>query len=149
MIDATFNQLFDVAGRAASEAMIEFDRRLAERLGLGYNDYRCLDLLLARGPMQAGELARATGFTTGAITGIVDRLARPGFAERRPDSADGRRVVVAAVAAEADKRLWPRLKGLDARLEALHRGYSDAERAILLGYLDKLAEAMRIETEAL
>ncbi|PSJ37885.1 MarR family winged helix-turn-helix transcriptional regulator [Allosphingosinicella deserti] len=145
----SLNAQFDSAGRAASEAMVDFDRRMAERLGLGYNDYRCLDLLLARGAMQAGELARAIGFTTGAVTGIVDRLVRAGFVERAVDSADLRRVVVTPVAAAANARVWPRLHNLDRRLEELHRSYSDKERAVLLDYLARLAEAMRIEAEAL
>jgi DNA-binding MarR family transcriptional regulator len=145
----SLNAEFDAAGRAASTAMLEFDRKLAEQLGIGLNDYRCLDLLLARGPMQAGEIARAMGLTTGAITGIVDRLVRGGLAERQADGADGRRVVVAPNTAAAEARVWPRLQPLDDRLEALHRSYTRAERAVLLDYLGRLSEAMRIETEAL
>lgn len=145
----SLNAQFDAAGRAASEAMVEFDRRMAEGLGIGYNDYRCLDLLLARGPMQAGEISRAIGFTTGAITGIIDRLVRAGLVERRVDDEDRRRVVVAPVATAAEARIWPRLHRLDSRLEALHRSYNETERALLLDYLTRLAEVMRIEAEAL
>jgi DNA-binding MarR family transcriptional regulator len=145
----SLNAQFDAAGRAASEAMVDFDRRMAEGLGVGYNDYRCLDLLLARGPMQAGEISRAIGLTTGAITGTIDRLVRAGLVERSVDSSDRRRVVVAPIASEADARVWPRLRRLDRRLEALHRSYGEKERAVLLDYLARLAEAMRIEAEAL
>jgi DNA-binding MarR family transcriptional regulator len=40
----------------------------------------------------AGELAAATGLTTGAITAVIDRLERAGYIRRRPDPADRRKV---------------------------------------------------------
>ena len=37
-------------------------------------DHKCADILLRSGPITAGELAEQTGLTTGAITGVIDRL---------------------------------------------------------------------------
>lgn len=145
----TLNQIFDVAGRAVGEATMRFDRAIAARLGINTTDYKCLDVLLNRGPIQAGELARATGFTTGAVTGIVNRLVQAGYVERRADPADARRVVVAIRAGVAERRIWPLLTGLDRRLEALHASLDEPQRALLLDYLARLEEAMRVEADAL
>jgi DNA-binding MarR family transcriptional regulator len=42
--------------------------------------------------MTAGALAAEAGLTTGAVTGVIDRLERAGYARRVPDPADRRRV---------------------------------------------------------
>jgi DNA-binding MarR family transcriptional regulator len=44
--------------------------------------------------MTAGQLAKATSLTTGAITGIVDRLEKACWARRAADPHDRRRVIV-------------------------------------------------------
>ena len=44
--------------------------------------------------MTAGELATESGLTTGAVTGVIDRLERAGYASRAPDPADRRKVIV-------------------------------------------------------
>jgi len=72
--------------------------RLAERLGLSGTEYRTLELVAqSSGPLTAGRIATLTGLTTGAITGVVDRLERAGFARRVRDTGDRRRVLVEAV----------------------------------------------------
>jgi DNA-binding MarR family transcriptional regulator len=46
----------------------------------------------AGGQATPGDLAQALRLTTGAITGLVDRLVRSGHVRREPDVADRRRV---------------------------------------------------------
>lgn len=145
----SLNEIFDVAGRAVGEATLRLDRAIAARLGINESDYKCLDILLNRGAIQAGELARATGFTTGAVTGIVTRLVQAGYVERLADPADARRVVVAPRMDVAEAKVWPLLQALDTRLEALHASYDPAQRAVLLDYLARLEEALVTEAEAL
>src|SRR6185295_19572349 len=70
------------------------------------------DLIVRNGSMTAGALANLTGLTTGAITGVVDRLERAGMARRVPDPDDRRRVkleVTPEFYARADT-LWGPLK---------------------------------------
>lgn len=81
-------------GRQQSTAAVLFNHAVAERLGLGPTDHKCLDLLLDRGPMSGTELAALSGLTTGAITGVAARLERAGFLGRSPDPADGRKQVL-------------------------------------------------------
>jgi DNA-binding MarR family transcriptional regulator len=72
----------------------DFDHAVTERMGLNRTDGRCIDLLEERRRLTAGELAQATGLTTGAVTAVIDRLERAGWARRVRDHVDRRRVLV-------------------------------------------------------
>jgi DNA-binding MarR family transcriptional regulator len=80
--------------RRHSTAVVLFHHAVAERLGLGPTDHKCLDLLRDRGAMAASDLAAITGLTSGAITGVVARLERSGYLRREPDPHDGRKQIL-------------------------------------------------------
>jgi DNA-binding MarR family transcriptional regulator len=80
--------------RRHSTAAVLFHHAVAERLGLGPADHKCLDLLRERGAMTGSELAAITGLTSGAITGVVARLERAGYLHRKPDPHDGRKQIL-------------------------------------------------------
>src|SRR4051794_24362443 len=85
-----------------------FDTLAAERLGLNRTDLHCINIIENSGGLTAGELAKEAGLTTGAVTGVVDRLERAGFARRVSDPTDRRRVkleVTQKFYARADK-IW-------------------------------------------
>jgi DNA-binding MarR family transcriptional regulator len=67
---------------------------VAECFGLHTTDLECLDLIYLRKQASAGELAEATGLTSGATTALIDRLERAGYVERVADPVDRRRVQV-------------------------------------------------------
>jgi DNA-binding MarR family transcriptional regulator len=69
-----------------------FDNLAAERLGLNRTDLHCVNIIENSGGLTAGELAAEAGLTTGAVTGVIDRLERAGYAKRVSDPADRRRV---------------------------------------------------------
>jgi DNA-binding MarR family transcriptional regulator len=79
-------RLADRAGRFAEAA--------AERLGLNLTDVRCLVIAATEPDMTPGRLAELSDLTTGAITGVLDRLERAGLARREPDPTDRRRTLV-------------------------------------------------------
>ena len=54
----------------------------------------CLDFLGLQGPVTAGRLAELTGLSSGAMTTALDRLEHAGYAIRRRDSGDRRKVLV-------------------------------------------------------
>src|SRR5438552_18607999 len=87
------NELADEV-RANQRATAIIDELAGELMGVNRTDGRCLDLLEHRGQMSAGELARASGLTTVAITAVIDRLERAGYARRVADPADRRRVLI-------------------------------------------------------
>src|SRR5258708_7584333 len=80
--------------RRHSTAVVLFHHAVAERLGLGPTDHKCLDLLRERGAMAGSDLGAITGLTSGAITGVVARLERAGYLRREPDPLDGRRQIL-------------------------------------------------------
>src|SRR5712691_13540665 len=87
----------EIVGRLArrhSTAVVLFHHAVAERLGLGPTDHKCLDLLRDRGPMAGADLGAITGLTSGAITGVVARLERGGYLRREPDPDDGRKQIL-------------------------------------------------------
>jgi len=80
--------------RANQRATDVVDDLVCELLGVNRTDARCLDILEQDGSMSAGDLAQASRLTTGAITAVIDRLERAGYARRVPDPSDRRRVLV-------------------------------------------------------
>ena len=66
--------------RENSTVTIMFHQAIADRLGMNVTDHKCAGILARSGPITAGELARRTGLSTGAITGVIDRLEHAGFA---------------------------------------------------------------------
>jgi DNA-binding MarR family transcriptional regulator len=93
------------AHQAANEA---FDEVAYEKLGINRTDGRCLDLIENQGPMTAGRLAELSGLTTAAVTAVLDRLERAGYARRVRDVRDRRQVIVelTPLMAERGSQIW-------------------------------------------
>jgi DNA-binding MarR family transcriptional regulator len=137
-----------LGGRALSAATIMFHQAVADRLGLNPTDHKCADLLLTRGPLTAGELAELTGLTTGAITGVIDRLERGGFVRREDDPADRRRVIVRAVPKRL-REIGRLFEDLAARMAELCGRYTAEELAVILDYMTRCHDALHAATLAL
>lgn len=96
-----------------------FDALAAEQLGVNETDLRCLNIIENSGGLAAGELAVQSGLTNGAITGVLDRLERAGFARRVADPRDRRRVHVEVTPSfyKRAERIWgPMAEDLQATL---------------------------------
>lgn len=89
------------AGRALgaefATAMVNFHTATGKLLGLSASDRKTMDTLSRLGPVTAGAIAEHTGLTTGAVTGLVDRLEKAGYVRRVRDPHDRRKVVVELV----------------------------------------------------
>jgi DNA-binding MarR family transcriptional regulator len=123
---------------------------VAQRLGLNVTDLTCLGFILegeAGGePLSAGDLAQRANLTTGAITGVINRLERAGYAHRRSDPGDRRRVrVVADVTAVP--RLHKVYEGNYRRIGELFASYSSEEIAVLSDWLTRATDIMRASLE--
>jgi DNA-binding MarR family transcriptional regulator len=91
--------LLDAVGMAMREASglgVLHSQAMASKLGINSTDLECLDLVAFGRDVTAGVLAEATGLTTGAITGVIDRLERAGLVRRERDDNDRRKVIVVA-----------------------------------------------------
>ena len=83
--------------------MVLFHQAVAERLGLSQGDHKCLDIIASPPDgerITPGRLAELSGLTTGAITGVLDRLEAAGYVRREKDPDDRRQVFVAPVPAK-------------------------------------------------
>jgi len=79
---------------------------VASRIGLSATEFEAMDIISRNQPITAGKLAEYCGLTTGAITGIVDRLERGQFVCRRRDPEDRRRVFIVPIEnAERSKKV--------------------------------------------
>jgi DNA-binding MarR family transcriptional regulator len=94
--------------RATANQDDAFDTVAASRLGVSDTDLRCLNIIENSRGLTAGELAARSGLTAGAVTGVIDRLERHGYARRVPDAADRRRVRIEVTHAfyRAADRIW-------------------------------------------
>jgi DNA-binding MarR family transcriptional regulator len=109
-----------------------FDNLAAKRLGLNQTDLHCVSIVENKGGLSAGELAVEAGLTTGAVTGVIDRLERAGYARRVPDPADRRRVKVEVTPLfyERAEKIWgPLSEDWSSRLASRFTG-AELEQAI-------------------
>lgn len=81
-------------GREFTSAVVMFHEAVGQLLGLSAAERKCLDILDRLGPVSAGRIAEHTGLTSGAVTGMIDRLSRAGYLDRTPNPADRRSVLI-------------------------------------------------------
>ena len=106
---------------------------IAHQIGLSATEFEAMDIITRYQPITAGKLAEYCGLTTGAITGIVDRLERGGFVERERDPADRRRVFIKPVEnAERSKKVRSLYQPIDTAFRKYVCDYSKEELCLLL-----------------
>ena len=112
----------------------QLDEAVALQFGLNRTDLRCVGILYRRGRVTAGELAEESGLTPGAITTVLDRLERGGYANRVPDPGDRRRVLV--VSTVATREIGARIQGeVELATRQLLEGREAAELTVIRDYL--------------
>ena len=110
------------------------------------SDWDCLDVLDWTGPITAGGLAEHVGLTSGAITGVIDRLEKAGFVRRAPDPADRRKVIVHLLR-DRDRDLGEAFAQLGDAVDVLTGRYDDAELAVIVDFLRGANEALADSTD--
>ncbi|HEX6425921.1 MAG TPA: MarR family transcriptional regulator [Acidimicrobiales bacterium] len=132
------------AGRALGNSSAMLNHACAERLGLHATDWECVSLLNEALPasLTAGQLADLTGLSTGAITGVIDRLESAGYARRERDPADRRRVIV-RLSAEKMAEVVPLFAGMLADMVALQQRYSEDDLAKFVELLGAAGDILR------
>jgi DNA-binding MarR family transcriptional regulator len=125
--------------REVSGQSVLFSHAVADRLGMNPADLESLDILARYGPMTAGRLAELTGLTTGAITGLVDRLERRGYARREPHPTDRRSVIVQPLTETAEHDLAPSYAGMSQAMGELISSYRDEDLSVITDFLTRAA----------
>jgi DNA-binding MarR family transcriptional regulator len=104
---------------------------------LGASDSQFLTLLRTRGALTPGQLAEASGLTSGTVTGVIDRLEKAKLVRRERDDGDRRKVFVVPMADAAD-RLAPVYAGQGAMLQRVLSRRTAAELAVISSFLSDL-----------
>ena len=73
------------ATRKLTRSSLMLQYAIAEKMNLNPTDAECIDFLMEMGPSTAGDLAKVTRLTTGAITSVIDRLQKAGFVKRESE----------------------------------------------------------------
>jgi len=107
--------------------------------GLNRTDIRALDIINMQEGLTAGQLAARLKLTTGAITGVLDRLERAGHARRTHDQDDRRRVMVQPTP-EARQYGSVVFGEVSTGLDDLLAGYSERERELIDNFLRSINE---------
>jgi DNA-binding MarR family transcriptional regulator len=115
-----------------------FFRAAAARIGMTVTDMQVIDILDMTGPSTAGQLADLTGLTTGAITGMLNRLEEAGLVRRERDPNDGRRVIVRRASGKDERHeIGPIFDSLGKAWDEMASHYDDEQIAFLLEFLKR------------
>jgi DNA-binding MarR family transcriptional regulator len=101
------------------------DEAAAQYLGVNTTDGRAIDVIDQAGRITAGDLARELRLSTGAVTTIVDRLEKAGYARRVSDPDDRRRVLIETTPKVA--RLSEDIYGAADEVLEMAAAYTDKE----------------------
>lgn len=124
------------------------DDRL-QPLGLNEVEFRALLWLLSfpNEGASPGGLCSKLGQSPANITRLTDILVERGLVAREPDEADRRRLIL-RVTPQGEQVVSEVLPSVAANLRSIFTDFSDAERALLLTLLKRLAEAMDLRAAA-
>lgn len=134
-------------GRELSTAMIAFQDAVARKLRMSAPERKTLGVLNELGLATPGQLAQATGLTTGAITGIVDRLEKAGYA-RREANPDDRRSLLIRIQRQEELRdsMTPVFSALGQAMAEMGSRYSAEELDAVARYLAETIDILKAET---
>ncbi|MCC8980987.1 MarR family transcriptional regulator [Bradyrhizobium sp. 10BB] len=141
-------QQLEEAMRRSSAQGVMYGQAVANMAGISNSDMECMDILNLEGRVTAGRLAEVTGLTTGAITGVVDRLEKAGYVRRERDESDRRKVFISVVeekAMEIGKFYVP----MQEAMLKLWSSYTDDELRLLLRFANDGYKGVLQATEAL
>jgi len=122
----------------ALDASLDFlDEGVAESIGISRGDLRAMEVVSRRGRLTAGQLAGELGVTTGAVTGLIDRMERLGYFQRQDDPSDRRKVVV-LLTPKAKARERRAFERLGREMEQMLSTYRTDDLAVIGGFLGRV-----------
>lgn len=136
-------------GRKFSDSTIRMHEAIARKAGLSGTDHKYLGLIIRQGEMTAGELARQTGLTTGAVTGLIDRLEGKGLVHRAFDKNDRRKIMIVPNQEKAMTLLAPIFAGLQSKMVDLVSKLTEQEKQIIEKYMLSAMQIMDDVTDSL
>ena len=135
-------------GRRHSGLVIAFHQAVADHLGVNATDLKALDLAAIHGSTTAGQVAEATGLTTGAVTFLIDRLEGAGFLIRTRDPGDRRRWTL-TVTPECTERVTRFYEPLAQEMRDLAHEFDSGELQAISRYLASSDDILERHTKRL
>lgn len=133
--------------QAYAYSSLQMHEAIARKAGLPGTDHKYMGFLLERGRMTAGELATLTGLTTGAVTGLIDRLEKKKFVKRVFAEDDRRKVFIEPNTKRIMTVLAPLYKEFRSQSEKLLSSFSSKDIRVLETYFSKAIEIMNDTTK--
>jgi MarR family transcriptional regulator, organic hydroperoxide resistance regulator len=134
------------ATRKLTRSSLMLQYAIAEKMNLNPSDAECIDFLMEMGPSTAGDLAKVTRLTTGAITSVIDRLEKAGFVKRQSDPNDRRKVVISLIPKKHEKgKQYYAAMAKD--VYELFSGYNETKLKSLLQHSDALTAIFQKHAE--
>lgn len=136
-------------GPELSTATILFHEAIAGRLSLNATDMKCLTFInSAKFPATAGDIAQFTRLTTGAVTGILNRLEKAKLISRKQDDQDKRKVILVPNET-AFKKIRPLYQSLRQSIEKLVSSYSEEDLQVIADFLERSTTILELEAAKL
>lgn len=144
---ALLGELEEAMRRSSAQGVL-YGQAVANVAGIANSDLECMDILYLEGHVTAGRLAEVTGLTTGAITGVVDRLEKAGLVRRERDEHDRRKVFISVVP-ETGAKIGELYVPMQQAMEKVFSTYSDEELRLLLRFANEGYKGVLAATAAL
>ncbi|MCW5909873.1 MAG: MarR family transcriptional regulator [Cyclobacteriaceae bacterium] len=140
---------FRTASRQYSDASIFMHEAIARKAGLSGADHKYLGLILQHKELTAGDIAKLTGLTTGAVTGLLDRLEKKKLLKRQFTKDDRRKVIIIPNIENSMKLLQPIFSELQQKTTAFINSFSEKEIQIIERYFTEATAIMNETTDNL
>lgn len=137
---------FSKISRNYSDASILMHETIARKFGLAGTDHKYLGLIINEEEITAGQISVITGLSTGAVTGLIDRLEKRNLVKRKPDKTDRRKVLIVPNTKKAMELLQPIFSDLQKRTKELTDTFSQNELDAITRYLKLATDIMRTVT---
>lgn len=131
--------------RDLTAEMARLNQTVGHQIDLRPGDLEVLDVLSRFGPLSPSKLAEWLAIHPATLTGVLDRLETGGWAQREPDPADRRGVLIHGLRTRGGE--LRRLYGPMARsLTEICSNYSDEELATIIDFMERARDAGRSAT---
>jgi DNA-binding MarR family transcriptional regulator len=140
-------QKFRTASRQYSDASIFMHEAIARKAGLTGSDHKYLGLILQHKQLTAGDLSKLSGLTTGAVTGLIDRLEKKKLLKRQFTMDDRRKVIIVPNEENSMKLLQPFFLELQQKTSNLIGSFSVTEIQTIERYFIEATTIMKETTD--
>lgn len=134
-------------GGELSTAIVLFHEAVGRKLGLSAVDHKALGMLRG-GALTASQLAERLTMKPSAVTALVDRLVKAGYAERVADTADRRRVLIVA-AGDSHETLGRIFAELGAAMAEFMVKYDEKDNRAIVDWIRNTIDVLNTQTERL